>query len=179
VKGESGLEWTIDSAHSQANFSVRHMAVSTVRGRFDNITGKVDVEGGKLASAEIDIPISSVNTNEGDRDKHLKSADFFDADNHPSMHFSMKGAQQVSGDEYKLSGDLTIRGVSQPVTLDATISEPFTDPWGNERIGVSVTGKLDRKAWNLTWNVLVEAGRFLVSDEVKIEVDAQIFHPKG
>ncbi len=179
MKGVSGLEWTIDSAHTQANFAVRHMAVTTVRGRFDNITGKVEVQDGKLVNAAIDIPTTSVNTNEPDRDKHLKSADFFDAENHPTMHFSMTSAQQVSGDEYKLSGNLTIRDITHPVTLDATISQSFTDPWGNERIGISLTGKLDRKAWNLTWNVLVEAGRFLVSDEVKVEVDAQIFHPKG
>ncbi len=179
LKGVFWLEWMIDSAHTLVNFSIRHMAVTTVRGRFDNITGKVDVEGGKIVSAEIDIPTGSVNTNQPDRDTHLKSGDFFDAENHPNMHFSMTKLEPVEGEQYRMIGDLTIRGTTKPITFDATISGAFTDPWGNERMGISLEGKLERSAWNLTWNVVVEAGRLMLSDQVKLEVDAELFHSKS
>ncbi|MDA8345547.1 MAG: YceI family protein [Thermaerobacter sp.] len=169
----------IDTSHTSANFSVRHMAITTVRGQFEKISGKVEVDGGKLMGAEVDIDVSSVNTHEENRDNHLKSADFFDVENHPHMHFSMTNAEQVRGDDYRLTGNLTIRGITKPVTLNATISEPFTDPWGNERLGVTLEGKVDRNEWNLKWNQVLEAGRLLVGNDVKIEVDAQAFHPKG
>ncbi len=179
AKGVSWLEWMIDTSHTNVNFSVRHMAISTVRGSFEKISGTVDVESGKLTGADVDIEVASVNTRDQNRDNHLRSADFFDAESHPHLHFKMTKAEPVRGEEYKLSGELTIRGITKPVTLDATISAPFTDPWGNERMGVVLEGKINRNDFELKWNQVLEAGRLLVGNDVKIEVDAQAFHPKG
>jgi polyisoprenoid-binding protein YceI len=152
------------------------MMIATVRGHFDQAAGSAEVEGGSLTGAKVDIAVGSINTREPQRDAHLKSADFFDAENHPHLHFETTSVEHVAGDRYKVQGDLTIRGTTRPVTLEAEVTPAIRDPWGNERLGVSATGQLDRKDFGLVWNVALEAGGVLVGDQVKIEVDAEFFH---
>ncbi len=170
------MEWQLDASHTSASFSVRHMMIATVRGHFDQASGSADVEDGKIRSAKVDIATGSVATRDAGRDQHLKSADFFDIENHPHLHFETSNVEHVDGDKYRIEGNLTIRGVTRPITLEAEITPVVKDPWGNDRLGVSATGQLNRKEFNLNWNVALEAGGVLVGEQVKIEVDAEFTH---
>ncbi len=170
------MEWQLDGSHTSASFSVRHMMIATVRGHFDAASGSAQVEDGKVQSAKVDIVVGSIATRDAQRDAHLKSGDFFDAENHPHLHFESTRVEHVSGENYRIVGNLTIRGTTRPMTLDAEIAPAIKDPWGNDRIGVSATGLVDRKEFGLNWNVALEAGGVLVGDQVKIEVDAEFFH---
>jgi polyisoprenoid-binding protein YceI len=152
------------------------MMIATVRGHFDAASGSAQVEDGKVQSAKVDIVVGSIATRDAQRDAHLKSGDFFDAENHPHLHFESTRVEHVSGENYRIVGNLTIRGTTRPMTLDAEIAPAIKDPWGNDRIGVSATGLVDRKEFGLNWNVALEAGGVLVGDQVKIEVDAEFFH---
>jgi polyisoprenoid-binding protein YceI len=170
------MEWQLDGSHTSASFSVRHMMIATVRGHFDQASGSADVEDGKIRSAKVDIAAASVATRDEGRDNHLKSADFFDVENHPHLHFETSQLEHVGGDKYRVAGNLTIRGVTQPITMDATITPVVKDPWGNDRLGISATATLNRHDFNLNWNVALEAGGVLVGEQVKIEVDAEFVH---
>ena len=173
------MEWQLDSSHTSASFSVRHMMIATVRGHFDKATGSAEVEDGMLRSAKVDIEAASIATRDAGRDTHLRSADFFDVENHPHLHFETTSVERVSGASYRVGGNLTIRGVTRPITLDAEITPAVKDPWGNDRIGVSATAQFNRKEFNLSWNVALEAGGVLVGEQVKIEVDAEFVHAQG
>jgi polyisoprenoid-binding protein YceI len=168
--------FTIDPAHSSIGFAVKHMMVATVRGRFGEFSGKVELPDGDAsrARAEFAIQAASVDTNVGPRDEHLRSADFFDAANHPELRFVSSRVQSLGGDRYQADGELTMRGVTRPVSLEVELGERIRDPWGNERIGLSARGKLNRKDWGLNWNQALEAGGMLVSEEVKLEIDAAL-----
>lgn len=170
------MEWQLDAAHTSASFSVRHMMISAVRGHFDQASGSAQVEDGKVKSASVDIDVASIATRDAQRDAHLKSGDFFDAENHPHLHFETTQVEHVADDKYRIGGNLTIRGTTRPVTLDAEIAPAIKDPWGNDRIGVSAKGQIDRKEFGLTWNMALEAGGVMVGDQVKVEVDAEFFH---
>lgn len=170
------MEWQLDGSHTSASFSVRHMMIATVRGHFDQASGSAEVEDGKLQSAKVDIEVGSIATRDPQRDAHLKSGDFFDAESHPHLHFETSRVEHVAGDKHRIIGNLTIRGTTRPLTLDAEISQAIKDPWGNDRFGVSATGQVDRKEYGLNWNVALEAGGVLVGDQVKIELDAEFFH---
>ncbi len=170
------MQWQLDGSHTSASFSVRHMMIATVRGHFDQVSGSAEIEDGKVRSAQVDIAVGSISTRDAQRDAHLKSGDFFDAENHPHLHFETGSLEHVSGDKYRISGNLTMRGTTHPITLDAEITPAIKDPWGNERIGVSAAGQLDRKAFGLNWNAALEAGGVVVGEQVKIEVDAEFFH---
>jgi polyisoprenoid-binding protein YceI len=166
--------WTIDSAHTHVEFAVKHMMISTVKGRFSEVAGDIQLDEGTLTNSRvnIDINVASIDTREPQRDTHLRSADFFDVEKFPNLTF--RGTVvEGSVDEFKLTGDLTIHGVTRPVTLDVTHEGRAKDPWGGERIGFSAIGKIKRSDFGLTWNAALETGGFLVGDDVKISIDVE------
>ncbi len=168
--------WNIDPAHSNAQFSVRHMMISNVKGEFTKVSGKVlfDPSKPETLSAEAVIDVSTINTREHDRDNHLKSPDFFHVEEYPAITFKSKRAEKGAGG-LKLTGDLTIHGVTHEVTLDVEGPTPPTkDPWGNTRVGASATAKINRKDFGLKWNQALETGGVLVGDEVKITIDVEL-----
>ncbi len=163
--------WNIDPSHSTIGFSVKHMMIATVRGRFTAFAGTVTAD--EQGSARIDgvVQAASIDTNERQRDEHLRSADFFDAANHPEIHFASLGLIPTGADEYRVTGDLTIKGTTHQITLDATVNGAGTDPWGNERIALEASGTISRKAFGLNWNQVLEAGGVLVGDKITITLD--------
>lgn len=168
--------WTIDPVHSSVEFAVRHLMITTVKGRFTDVRGAVVLDEADLArsSAEITIGVASVDTREPQRDAHLRSADFFDAETHPTIEFRSTAVQGASPDAFRLTGDLTIHGVTRPVTLDVTTEGRTRDPWGGERAGFTATTRIKRSDFGLTWNQLLETGGVTVSDDVKISLDVQL-----
>lgn len=168
--------YNIDPAHTSIGFAGRHMMVTTVRGRFKEYEGHVVTEDDDPTTAAIHLTIrvASLDTGVDRRDEHLRSADFFDVDRYPEMTFSSTGIERVGGKRFRLSGELTIKDRTRPLTLDVDLEERFVDPWGMERIGISASGKLDRKDWGLTWNQLLEAGRMMVGDEIKLEIESAL-----
>jgi len=168
--------WTIDATHAEIGFAVRHLMISTVRGRFGAVTGSVTLDERNPNAAKIDVTVdvASIDTRTEMRDNHLRSADFFDVANHPSLHFvSTKIEGDVTG-EFTVTGDLTIRGVTHSVKLNATNEGRGKDPWGGERVGVAATGKIKRSDFGLTWNQALEAGGVAVGDEVKLSLDVEL-----
>ena len=168
--------WNIDPSHSNAQFSVRHLMISNVKGEFTQVSGQIffDPQKPETLSAEATIDVSTINTREPDRDKHLKSADFFDVATFPTITFKSRQAAKGPGG-LKLTGDLTIHGITREVTLDLEgPTPPVKDPWGNTRVGASATTKINRKEFGLTWNQALETGGFLVGDEIKITVDVEL-----
>jgi polyisoprenoid-binding protein YceI len=166
------MKWNIDPTHSHVQFSVRHMGLSTVRGSFGSLSGTITEDNGTVQGAEADIDIASITTNQEGRDNHLRSADFFDVETYPKAHFKLVSAKR-SGDELVATGDLTIRGVTKPVTLKGEVAGPAKDPWGNTKVSASVEGKISRAEWGLVWNQTLETGGLLVSDDVKLAIDIQ------
>lgn len=168
--------WQIDPAHTTAEFSVRHMMISNVRGRFGTIEGTVtgDLADPTQAQVEAKIDVASVDTRNEQRDQHLRSADFFDVENHPHITFKSRRIERAGDNEYKIVGDLTIRGVTREVVLDATFQGQAKSPWGQQVAGFSATTKLNRKDFGLTWNTALETGGVLVGDEVKVEIQAEL-----
>ena len=168
--------WTIDPAHSLVEFGVKHMMIATVKGRFGVVRGTVRTDEADPARglAEIEIDVDSIDTREAQRDAHLRSTDFFDVEKYPHITFRSSRITDVAGDRFKLTGDLTIHGVTREVTLDVTSEGRGKDPWGNERAGFSATTKIKRSEFGLTWNQALETGGFLVSDEVKVSLDIEM-----
>jgi polyisoprenoid-binding protein YceI len=168
------MAWNVDPQHTSIEFAVRHMVVSTVRGRFDEFTVDADIDAQDLTASHgtVAVKTASVNTREEQRDGHLRSPDFFNAETYPDMTFTINRVEG-SGSDYTLVGDLTIKDVTHEVKLDAEVTGPVSDPWGNTRLGLSATGKLNRKDYGLTWNVVTEAGGLLVGDDVKLSIDAE------
>jgi polyisoprenoid-binding protein YceI len=166
--------WKIDPAHTHVEFAVKHMMISTVKGRFSEVTGEIKLDEGTFANSKvnIDVSVASLDTRESQRDTHLRSGDFFDVEKFPAITFR---GTAIEGplDQFKLTGDLTIHGVTRPVTLDVTHEGRGKDPWGGERIGFAGTGKIKRSDFGLTWNAVLETGGFLVGDEVKISLDVE------
>jgi len=170
------MPWNVDPAHSTVGFGVRHMVMTTVRGQFKDYAVAADVDEDDLArsSATVTIQAASVDTGVADRDAHLRSADFFDAENHPVITFATRRFEAKGAGEYRLIGDLTIRGVTREVVLDAEMTAPLKDPWGNTRAGLSAEGKINRKDFGLGWNGVLEAGGLVVSDSVKLAIDLEL-----
>lgn len=168
--------WNIDAAHSHVEFAVRHMMVATAKGRFADVKGNVEWDGVDLSTAKIsvEIPIDTIETKNEQRDAHLKSPDFFDAANHPTMTFTSTKITPGVGDEFTIEGDLTIRGVTKQITLAAESNGQVRDPWGLDRAGFSARGKIDRHAYGLNWNAALESGGFVVAPEVKISLEVEI-----
>jgi polyisoprenoid-binding protein YceI len=168
--------WTIDPAHTQANFTVRHLAISNVRGEFKKTAGTVvlDEQDPKKSSVEATIETASIHTREDKRDEHLRSADFFDVAKYPTMTFKSTKVEKAGRGKYKVTGDLTLHGVTKPVVLQVEgPTQEVTDPTGSVRRGIHASTKIKRQDFGLVWNKMVEAGP-VVGDEVKIEIDAEL-----
>jgi polyisoprenoid-binding protein YceI len=170
----------IDPTHTRIGFAVKHMMISTVRGHFGEFTGQVQVEDGNptAAVAEAAIKTASIHTGTTDRDNHLRSADFFHAEEHPELTFKSSSFEKIGDDTYRVRGDLTIRGTTRPIELEADVSGPVTDPWGNERVAVEARGRIKRSDFGLNWNAALEAGGVMVSDEVRLEIETELVAAK-
>lgn len=170
------MSWTIDLSHSEINFKVRHMMISNVRGQFERFSGSVNFDEANpaLTTVDIQVEISSINTNEEKRDAHLRSADFFDAENHPVMTFQSKKVEQVDEANARLIGDLTIRGVSREITLNVEYLGKAKSPWGTTSAGFTAAARINRKDWDLTWNVALETGGWLVGETIDIEIALEL-----
>jgi len=170
--------WQVDPAHTHVEFAVKHLMIATVRGRFSDVTGTVIVPDGDLSRAQLEatVNVASVDTREPQRDAHLKSPDFFEADKYPTMTFRSGRVENAARDtnQYRLIGELTLHGITKEVALDVTFEGIAKDPYGNNRAGFSATGKLSRKEFGLGWNPLLETGGVVVGDEVKISIDSQV-----
>lgn len=168
--------WTVDAAHSNVEFSVRHLMISTVKGRFGGVAGSVVIDEAHPGKSSLDITIdvSTIDTREAQRDAHLRSSDFFDAETFPSMTFRSTRVDRIAEHELKVVGDLTIRNQTRPVVLDVTAEGRGKDPWGGDRAGFSAVGKIKRSDFGLTWNQILETGGVAVGDEVKIAIDAEL-----
>ena len=170
------VTWQIDPAHSLVEFAVKHLMISTVKGRFADVEGRVTVEGDDPTTAEIDVTIAaeSIDTRVDKRDDHLRSADFLGAERHPSLRFRSTGVDRAGDGDLRVKGDLTIRDVTREVVLEVEELGRARDPWGGERAAFQATTKIDRKDFGLTWNQALETGGVLVGDEVRISIDAQL-----
>ena len=174
---ETGTQtWLIDSSHTGVEFAVKHLMISTVKGRFSEVTGtlKGDINQPETFSLEVSIATESIDTRQAQRDAHLRSPDFFDAMKWPAITFVGKSIDGDVANEFKLTGDLTIRDVTRQIVLDVTNEGSVRDPWGNSRIGFSARTKIDRRDFGLTWNQALEAGGLVVGDEIKISVDVEL-----
>jgi len=170
------MPWNLDPTHSSIQFAVKHMVISTARGTFKDyeIEAEVDPADFSASNATVTIKAESLETNNDDRDAHLRSPDFFDVENYPNITFVTKKIERKRGDDYRILGDLTIRGITKEVTLEGEVSGPQQDPWGNQRIGLSANGKVNRKEFGLNWNVALEAGGLLVGEDVKLSIEAEL-----
>jgi polyisoprenoid-binding protein YceI len=162
--------YTIDPSHSGIGFTARHAMVTNVRGAFTEYEGTLELDGTDPATsgASIDVTIASIDTGSADRDAHLRSADFFDAEQFPLMSFRSTGAEALGGADYRITGDLTIKGVTKPISIDLEFNGAAKDPFGNERVGFEGKAELLRSEWGLTWNAALETGGVLVSDKIKL-----------
>lgn len=170
----STAKWVIDPTHSEVSFKVKHLVISTVTGYFKKFEGTAESASDDFdgASVSFTADIDSIDTNQGDRDKHLKSADFFDAANHPKLSFS--GKISKNGGDYQLVGDLEIRGTKKEVTLDVDFGGVAGDPYGQTKAGFEIEGKINRKDFGLTWSAVTEAGSVVVSDQVRLILSVQL-----
>ena len=167
------MNWNLDTTHSSAEFAVKHLMISNVKGRFRTVTGTaVTDDAGTLLSAKIDIDVASIDTNMADRDNHLRGADFFDAASFPDMTFVSTKVEQ-KGTDITVTGDFTMRGVTKSLTMTGEISGIMKDPWGLSRAAINVSAKLKRSDWGLTWNTALETGGVVVGDEVKITLESE------
>jgi polyisoprenoid-binding protein YceI len=167
--------WTFDPVHTEVGFRVRHMMVSNVKGKFTKVTGTIleDDSNPTNTYVEVDIDAASIDTGNEQRDTHLRSADFLDVENFPTITFKTTNLDFEDEENVKVSGELTIRGTTRPITLNATIGGRGTNPWGQEVAGVSLTGKLNRKDWGLNWNVALETGGVVVGETVTIDIEIE------
>jgi polyisoprenoid-binding protein YceI len=169
-------KWALDPAHSELLFKVKHMMIANVKGEFRKFSIEAESDGQDFVASSILVRIdaASIFTNNEDRDKHLRSADFFDAENSKELVFRGKSIQKTGADGFLLTGDLTIRNISKEITLDVEFGGINKDPYGRDKAGFSVNGTISRKDWGLIWNVALEAGGVLVSDEVRISAEVQL-----
>lgn len=170
------MTWQIDYAHSDIGFTVRHMMISKVNGRFSDWSGSIDFDAENPANTTVDVTVqlASIDTREEKRDGHLRSPDFLDVDNYPEMRFKSSKVVQDGDDEGKLYGDLTIRGITKPVTLDVEYAGMAKSPWGTTSAGFSAVATINRKDWGLTWNQALETGGVLVGDKIKIGIELEL-----
>ncbi|MBV9099481.1 MAG: YceI family protein [Candidatus Dormibacteraeota bacterium] len=174
------MSWTLDPAHTAVAFSAKHLGVATVRGRFTKVEADLELdnpEDPSTARGTVTIDARSIDTGNEQRDGHLRNADFLDVDNYPTITFTVRSVEP-DGDVYRASGDLTIRGVTKPVTLEYEHSGVVTDPFGNTKVGGTLTGAINRTDWGLNWNVPLGGGGLLVSEKVKLEIDGELAEAK-
>ena len=169
-------KWAIDPTHSKIGFKVKHLMISNVLGSFREFEGEVSTVGNDFSKSVISFSLNtaSVDTEIADRDGHLKSGDFFDVENFPKITFTGNGLKDLGDDLYELTGDLTIKGVTNSTTLSVEFGGVNADPWGNVKAGFAIAGKINRKDWGLTWNAALETGGVLVGEEVKINCDIEL-----
>lgn len=167
--------WALDPLHTHAEFAVRHLMISTVKGRFTEVSGtlQADEADPSRSSIEIEIDVASIDTRVADRDQHLRSADFFDAESHPKITFRSRRIEPAGDKRYRVVGDLAIRGTTREVELDVQEEGRAKDPWGGERVGFSVVGRLNRGDYGLKWNQALETGGVMVGEQVKLHIDAE------
>ena len=167
--------WSIDPGHSNVEFAVKHLMISSVKGRFGINSGALHLDDAdpSKTSVEIEIDAASVDTRQEQRDNHLRSADFFDTAQHPKIVFRSTRVDGDTSGEFAITGDLTIKNVTRPVALKAEFEGEVRDPWGGERLGFSAEGKINRKDFDLTWNQALEAGGWVVGDDIKLRIDAE------
>ena len=173
---EAKTKWILDPAHSELVFKVKHLMITTVTGYFRKYDLQVETEDDDftvVTSIVFTADIDSIDTNNAQRDTHLKSADFFEADKHKQLRFVGRKYERA-GDEYKLTGDLTIRGITKPISLDVEFAGIVVDPYGQIKAGFTVDGKISRKEYGLQWNAVTEAGQVVVSDEIRIHGEVQL-----
>jgi len=168
-------KWILDSTHSEIQFKVKHLMISSVTGQFNQFKATVETDGEDFTTAKVhfEAEIDSISTNNEQRDVHLKAADFFDAENHPQLIFESKKMEKVAEDAYKLDGILNIRGISKPVTFNVTFGGKTTDPWGNTRIGFEVAGKINRKDFGVSFSMVSDTGGILLGEDVRIIANVQ------
>ncbi len=171
----STTNWAMDPSHSELTFKVRHMMVSNVTGHFKNFTATLTTEGDDMPTAKVHLTanVESISTNNEQRDGHLKTADFFDHENHPQMIFDSTKLEKVTEEEYKLHGNLSMRGVSKPVTMKVEFGGIMTDPWGNARTGFTVDGKVNRKDFGVSFSLISETGSILLGEDVTIHANVE------
>lgn len=168
--------WQIDPTHSEVQFKVKHLVISTVTGSFNSYEGKIEADGDDFENAEayFSADIDSITTNNEDRDTHLKSDDFFNAEEFPQLTFESTSFEKTGDGEYKMTGDLTIRDVTKEVELDVVHGGTVGDPYGNTKAGFEVTGTINRKEFGLTWDAVTEAGNVVVGDKIKLQLNVQL-----
>lgn len=176
----SGIKWTIDPAHSEIGFQVRHLMIANVKGTFKKFDSSIYSNTNNFAIIEIDvwIDVASIDTGEAKRDTHLKSAEFFDIDKHKQINFTSSYMTKPINGKSEMWGELTMIGITKNIKLEVIQSDIITDPWNNERAAFSLTGKIKRSDWDLSWNQALEAGGVLVSDEVSIHCEIQLIKEK-
>ncbi|ADD27856.1 YceI family protein [Meiothermus ruber] len=171
---EKHMNWNLDSSHTTVAFAVKHMGFFTVRGQFKKVAGTVTTnEQGVPSQISVSIEAASIETGEAQRDAHLRSPDFLDAEQYPQIRFESSQVEALGQNRYKIHGNLTIRDTTRPVTLEAEVSPAIKDPWGLTRIGATATGVINRKDWGLTWNQVLEFGALLVGEEVKLNIEVE------
>ena len=164
--------WTVDPAHSTVGFAVKHLGIATVRGKFDDFEGTLEIgENDEAARAFGRVTAVSVNTHDSGRDEHLRSADFFGVEQNPELRFESTVIAQIDEDTYDITGNLTMNGITRPVKLQAEVEGTELDPWGNERVGLEVRGQLNRGDWDMTFNQALGSGNLLVGEKVRLELD--------
>jgi polyisoprenoid-binding protein YceI len=168
--------WNLDPAHSSVEFAVKHMIISSTKGRFQRYNVEATIDEANLANSQalVTIEADSIDTRDEKRDGHLRSADFFDTEKFPKITFQTKRLEPKGGDDFKIVGDLTIRGVTKEVALDGEVSGPVKDPWGGTRVGLSAHTKVNRKEWGLNWNSALEAGGFLIGEDVRLNIETEL-----
>ncbi|MDA0270447.1 MAG: YceI family protein [Chloroflexi bacterium] len=168
--------WNLDTAHTEVGFSVKHMMVANVKGRFHGVTAEIaiDEDHPERSTVLAEIETGTVDTRQPDRDTHLRSGDFFDSERFPLMTFRSTEVRRTGEGQFAITGDLTIRDVTKPVTLTGVLSGPLSDVYGGRRAGIDVSGEIEREAWGLGWNVAMEAGGVMVGKRVKIVIEGEI-----
>jgi polyisoprenoid-binding protein YceI len=171
------MGWVLDPHHTAVGFSAKHLGVATVRGRFTKVDGEIDLDDANdptTARGTVVIDAASLDTGNPGRDQHLRGPDFFDVERYPEIRFEITGITHAANDEYDVAGTLTIRGVTKPVALRYEHSGTATDPYGNFKVGGTLTGTINRSDWGLSWNVPLGNGGLLVSDKIKLEIDGEL-----
>lgn len=169
-------KWAIDASHTNIHFKAKHLMITTVTGSFSGFEGSVETEGEDFSTGKFSFSadVNTITTGNEDRDNHLKSDDFFNAEQFPKLTFESTAVKNIDGDEFELEGNMTIRDVSQPITLKVEVGGVAKDPWGNVKAGFSFKGKINRKDFGLKFHVVNEAGNLLVSDEIKLDGEVQL-----
>jgi polyisoprenoid-binding protein YceI len=164
--------WAVDPAHSSVEFAVKHMGIATVRGKFNEFEGRIEIgEDLSTAKATGSVKVASVDTNEPQRDDHLRSPDFFDAATYPELTFESTGVEQLDEETFRITGNLTLHGITREIVLEAIVQGTDVDPWGNERVGLEIIGQLSRGDYEMKFNQALGSGNMLVADKVKLALD--------